>query len=813
MAALRERAAREPDRVAVWDERRALTYAELDALAGTLATTLAEHRSDLGACGVLPIVVDRDVASVVAIFAALRAGIAFATVDAHAPARMTHSLLARIDDPAVAVVAASRFAATLPADTAAIAVPDRAGAIIDPIERNVDALGQIVFTSGSSGTPKGVALAWRTLDAFATDPILAVPNDVEDFRFAAVAPFSFVAGTSAAYRIARGGAMSIVDPNAHDPLTLLERFDAERLNHILVAPSHAALVAERWPAGRRLAAARSAMTFGEALEWSTVAALRRLLPEDAFVASVYSATEAGQAILAWVADARTPLGVGRTPIGRPVEDGLIRLEPLSANPEDPMAAVLRGPRLALGYWRDPELTARTFGVDPDGVRYWRSGDLVRRDDDGQFHFAGRSDNVVKINGRLVEPSEPERVLGSVPGVRRAVVLVQPAPRGGQRLVGHVEVDATAPVSPTALRATLSDQVAAHLVPAVLVRHDRLPITDRGKVDRQALVAADVVPWWERASDREPMTFELAVLDVVGQIVGHRAIGPDDDLWAAGLDSLGAVELLAALADFGWPALPTSTLVEHRTAAALNTLRGGMLPTAETIWLHAGAAGAPVLCVLPPSSDALTFRRFAQEVGTDHPVAIARQFDPVGEPMRTVEEIAGALVDRHAPALAGRSPVLVGYSASGVVAYEAGRLLRERGEAARVLLLDAPAGVRTARRMRQDAPRTGRRLRTAARQAWLRALPAMTLPQRERAFALFEIASKAALRHTPVRSDVPVTLFLARSGGIDGLVEDWSGAAADLTVVDLDCDHMTILDLPAIADVARRVRQDSPAPPL
>ena len=143
---------------------------------------------------------------------------------------------------------------------------------------------------------------------------------------------------------------------------------------------------------------------------------------------------------------------------------------------------MRGPRVAMGYWRDRALTARAFGVDTDGTRFWRSGDLVRPDDEGLLHFVGRRDNVVKINGKLVEPSEPERVLGSIPGVRRGVVLVQPAPRGGSRLVAHLEVDDTGAPTPAEVRTAVVDRVAAHLVPAVLVRHDHLPLTERGKVD-------------------------------------------------------------------------------------------------------------------------------------------------------------------------------------------------------------------------------------------------------------------------------------------------------------------------------------------
>lgn len=804
--ALVEQARRTPDRQAVWDRTRSVSYAEFEETVAGLAARICERRGDLGACGVLPIVTGRDVGSVVAINAAIRAGVAFAPIDAGSAPAVVTALLARLDSPRLAVVAEPGFADVLPARTRAIGERDPGLGVVDPQPVDPAALSRVMFTSGSSGEPKGVMLDWRSIDAFADDPLVAVPPGFADYRALNVAPFSFGAGVVMAIRPALGTALSIVDPNVHEPAELFEIYDRERINAVVVVASHVTSALDRWPTGRRLEHASSVSVFGEPMEWPMVAVLRRVAAADAVVANVYGATESGGVVLALRIDATMPTATGRVPLGRPLGPDLVRLDPISDEPGAPAEIVVRGPRVAMGYWRDRALTARAFGVDTDGTRFWRSGDLVRPDDEGLLHFVGRRDNVVKINGKLVEPSEPERVLGSIPGVRRGVVLVQPAPRGGSRLVAHLEVDDTGAPTPAEVRTAVVDRVAAHLVPAVLVRHDHLPLTERGKVDRQRLIAQEVVPWYRRSSERRPVSFEVAVLDVVSGIVGHRAAGPDDDLWEAGLDSLGAAELLAALQDFGWPALPESVLLEHRSAAALNALRAEMLPDGEAIWLNREGLGRPVVCILPAASDALTFRRLAREVGGQHPVAIVRQFDPRSQepPLRTVEDIAGALVARLRPALAQRDAAVVGYSASGVVAYEVARLLRIDGGRAETVLLDAPAGATTVRG-RTASSSTTRRLRSAARQAWLRALPPMTMPQRERAYARFEIAARAAERNVPVPSDVPVTLFWARHGGLGSLAEDWASAASDLTVLDLDCDHYEILDLPAIAAVADRVR--------
>ena len=804
--ALIDRARSDPDRVILWDRERALTYAQLDALVGTLAADLKDRRDLLGPTGLVPMVVGRDVASAVAVHAALRAGVGFVPIDASLPPAAVERLLARVDDPRLSVVTSPDQVAVLPHGVDALLVPHEAGPQVGVTPVDPDGVAMITFTSGSSGEPKGVVSPWWVFDAYWTPMSAATPVGATDYRAVSLLPPSFAAGVVTLLRPAFGAAVSIIDPSAHDPMSLLETFDRERLNLVVLVPSLVASVMSRWPTGRKLDAVDTVLVFGEPLEWPMVETLRSILPEHAVIVNSYGATETVVIVAERRIDSRTPIETGRVPLGWPVTPGRIRLEPLSGDPDAPTEMVVVG-EIAAGYWRDDDLTSRSFGQDPDGTRYWRSGDLARIDETGQIHFVGRRDNVVKINGRLVEPSEPERVLGGLPGIRRAVVLVQDGPRGASRLVAHVEIDADSALTPSAVRAELAAQVAGHLVPAVLVRHERLPEGAAGKIDRQALMTVEPTPWHERSSDRSPTTFETALLDVAAGIVGNREIGPDDDLWDAGLDSLGATELLATLQDFGWPAMPESVLLEHRSAAALDALRSGLLPTGDVIWLDAQAGADPVVCVLPPSGDALTFRRLAQEIGSGRPVAIVRQFDPTSAnvPLRSVDEIVVAMLDDLGPRVRGRAAVIVGYSASGVVAYEVASRLFAEGNSSRAVLLDAPAGAATDKRMRAVAPTAARRMRTAARQAWLRALPPVTLPQRERAYALFELATRAAERHVPSRSSVPTTLFRAARGEIPALADSWSAFASDLAVVDLDCDHTGILGWPHVTAVADRVR--------
>jgi acyl-coenzyme A synthetase/AMP-(fatty) acid ligase/thioesterase domain-containing protein len=750
-------------------------------------------------------IVGRDVASAVAVNAALRAGVGFVPIDASWPAGAVERLLVRLDGPRVAVVTSASRSAVLPVGVECVPVPDEPGLAIDPVAVDPDATAMVTFTSGSSGEPKGVVSPWWAFDAYRAPMTAAAPAGAPDYRAVSLLPPSFAAGVVSLLRPSVGTAVSIIDPSAHDPLSLLETFDRERLNLVVLVPSLVSAVMSRWPTGRRLDAVDTVLVFGEPLDWPMVRTLRTILPEDAVIVNSYGATETIVIVAECRVTARAPLGVGRVPLGRPLVDGRIRLEPLSPDPGAPTEIVVVG-GVSPGYWRDEALTAVTFGRDPDDTPFWRSGDLARFDEAGDLHFVGRRDNVVKINGRLVEPSEPEAVLGAIPGVRRAVVLVQEGPRG-PRLVAHLELADDATVTPVGVRAELARRVAPYLVPAVLVRHDRLPLTENGKIDRRALGAAPPQPWRTTAASRPSQAFEVAVIAAAADVLGHGSIGPEDDLWDLGLDSLGATELLSTLQDFGWPAMPEAVLLEHRTPSAINGLRTGFVPTGSDIWLNPDADGALVVCVLPPAADALTFRGLAQAIGPDHPVAIVRQADPraASRPHRSVEQIAGALLARLAGEFSGRRDVwFVGYSASGVVAHELAVQLAPSPVVARVVLLDAPAGRWTDGDPAADED-LRRRLRRAARQAWLRALPPATLPVRERSFALFEIGSAAAVTYAPRPSSHATVLFRAAEGGWGSLADAWRRAVPDLAVVDLACDHVEILGLPHIGRVAEAIR--------
>ncbi len=199
---------------------------------------------------------------------------------------------------------------------------------------------------------------------------------------------------------------------------------------------------------------RRLQTGSEGFRYESLAGLLSILPPSVEVMFGFGATES-YLILAY----RFTLGgapeAGAVPLGLPVEADEVRFRPVP-DVGDGVVEVVSSGALASGYLGDEEQTRSRFLTDPDGQRWWSSGDLVRMNDDGLYEHLGRSDDIVKIRGKIASPSEVEAVLLRIPGIRQAVV------------VPH-EQDA-------------------------VMRHRFLPATARGKVDRQALMAGPFEAW-------------------------------------------------------------------------------------------------------------------------------------------------------------------------------------------------------------------------------------------------------------------------------------------------------------------------------
>ncbi|MGW6692139.1 amino acid adenylation domain-containing protein [Rhodococcus sp. NPDC054953] len=537
---------------AEFGERVALVAAGVEHGYAAVAARANRAARDLIARGVGPgdivaVAASRTAATVVALRAVLAAGAAYLPIDPTYPAaRIEHMLtdaapaLVLVDAGSAALIAALAGAAPL------VALPDledaaagRAAGALGDDERIRPVTGAdlayVVYTSGSTGTPKGVAgtaaalanrLRWQC-DLFA--------HDGADVRLAK-SSLSFIDGSTELLAGLLSGARLVLadDDTARDAAALAALIAEHRVTGVTAVPGLAAVLAEH-AAGPTGLGVRTWFLSGEPLEARVVDALAG---DGVTIHNSYGSSEVAGDVNVWAATGTERVLIGAAMPG--VDEYL--LDPYLCPVPDGVVGELYvgGVQLARGYLGRPDLTASRFVANPfgGGDRLFRTGDLVRRTASGALAFVSRADNQVSLRGFRIEPGEVEAALTSHPAVDRALAMVRRGATGADQLVGYV----TGAIDQAALRNHLRNLLPDYMIPSVFVVLDAVPTLPNGKVDRDALPAPS-----RSEQRREPATVaEREFCAVVADLLGLPAVGPDEDFFALGGNSLLATRLSASL---------------------------------------------------------------------------------------------------------------------------------------------------------------------------------------------------------------------------------------------------------------------------
>ncbi|MGW6056051.1 amino acid adenylation domain-containing protein [Streptomyces sp. NPDC055189] len=586
-------AARTPDAPALISDDRTLTYAELDAAATRLAHRL--HHTGLRPEEPVAVLQERGCDLVVSLLAVLKAGGACLPLDSRSPAGRLRAMTERagvrvlLTDPASdALAAAVRAPHTLDAtrDEAIAPVP-----LPDP---HPDQLAQVLFTSGSTGEPKGVALTHRAVLDLAGDTAWRSGHHRRVLQHSSQA---FDAATYEMWvPLLHGGAVVLAPPGELDAAALEHAVNAHGVTAAWLTAGLFRLLAEESPASFR--GLGEVWAGGDVVPSQAVRAVMEACP-GIVVTDGYGPTETT------VFAARHPLHdpgeiPATVPIGRPLDgisayvlDHALRPVP----PGAPGELHLSGPGLARGYLGRAALTAERFVADPFGSaggRMYRTGDLVRWTADGVLVFLGRADDQVKVRGFRIEPAEIEAALTRHPDVAQSCVLPREDTPGVKRLVAYV-VPPAGREMPGAdeLRSHLVPLLAEYQIPAAFVPLERLPLTANGKIDRRALPAPafTTADRTHRAPDgpREELLCAL-----YADVLGLDQVSPDDGFFELGGDSIVSVRLVARARAAGLALTPRDVFTE-RTPAALAAVAHALQPDTDT---------APADDALPPPPPAL-----------------------------------------------------------------------------------------------------------------------------------------------------------------------------------------------------------------
>ncbi|MFJ2738210.1 amino acid adenylation domain-containing protein [Streptomyces sp. NPDC087440] len=575
-------AAATPDAVAVTDGGRSWTYRELDERAGRLARVLREEGAAAGRRVALALPRSPDM--VAGLLAVVKSGASYVPLDpSHPPERVAYVLE---DAEALLVLTDSTTGAQLPSGTRLLETDREAERIAaaDPAPlgatRTPDDEIYLIHTSGSTGAPKGVVIRDRTVGNLVAaqhrvSPCGATGTTLQYMTLSFDVSVMEILGT-----LCVGGTLALIPDELQKDLHRLAAFVAAHkvtrlyLPYIALQRFAALAVAE----DIRCDALREVTSVGEALVVSPQIREFFTRHPHARLLNMYGPSETHLAT--WHELSGDPDGWPEAPpIGRAV-DGM-RLRVLGPDRELLPQGVtgelyIGGPYLSPGYRGRPEETARRFLPDPHGAEgelLYRTGDLVRYDARGDLEYLGRADDQIKIRGYRVEPSEVEAALDALDGVRdSAVVAVEFGP-GDRRLVAAVTGGGAD--DGVRLRTALAERLPEYLVPAHLVRLDRLPTTPSGKIDRAALAGRlagevrDARREEDSGADTPPRTAtERTIAEAWADILGGGSPGRDGDFFALGGNSIIATELVYRLRKLFEVDIPLRALFDNPTVAGM-----------------------------------------------------------------------------------------------------------------------------------------------------------------------------------------------------------------------------------------------------
>jgi len=688
------RAMAAPEALAVTFGEERLTYRQLNER----ANRLAHHLRDLGVRpGVLVgICVERSLEMIVGFLGILKAGGAYLPLE---PSYPRERLAFMLNDAKVPVLVTTKnLLSKIPHHVARVVSLDpqqleRYGTENPNSGVTAIDLAYVLYTSGSTGQPKGVAVPHRAVVRLVvkSNYVQLEPSD----RVAQVSNASFDAATFEIWgALLQGGALiGIPQAVLLSPKDFARTIEEKRISTLFLTTALFNQMASDVPtAFRRL---RYLLFGGETCDPKWVRTILRSGSPQSLL-HVYGPTENTTFTTFHRVDS-VPETAATVPIGRPIANTRVYLLDRHLQPV-PLGVIgelhIGGDGLAREYLNRPELTSEKFIRDPFDVelsaRLYKTGDFARYRPDGSIDFVGRIDGQVKIRGFRIELSEIEAAVAQHPDVGSSVVLAKYRSGSDRSLVAYLVPSRGAQPSPDVLRRFLREKLPDYMVPSVFVIVDSLPLTPNGKVDYAALpepgqdTEAPVV---------EPRTsIERSLVQIWEELLRVARVGISDNFFDLGGHSLLAIQLIARLEKRFGRTLPVSALFQAPTIEQLASILtderhqqswSSLIPLqpagpeAHFFWIHGDSSNALLSGYLGPDRPLYALDHQAH----DGRPALHTKVDKIAK--HYLAELRA--VRPHGPYLLG------GYSFGAVVAFEMAHQLRSEGEEVLLLFMLDPPG--------------------------------------------------------------------------------------------------------------------------
>ena len=687
---------RQPNAVAVMAPDRQLTYRELHGHAERIAHRL--RVAGVGHGDRVALLLKGSSMFVAAVLGTYKAGAAYVAIDPEsAPGR--RQLVLEDADPKATIVEAGS-AAMAPADRPVLrlddefAVDGHAAAPGNSRGFSSEDIACVLYTSGSTGQPKGVLTTHRAVVNHSLW-IARTYGVGSAERVLQASPFSFDASMwELTMPVITGGTVVMGSPLGRiDPPAFLTSIIQDGITSLLLVPAQIPFLLDR-PELDACVSLKNVFVGGEVFPATLAARLAARIP--ARIHNIYGPTETcvNSTMYEWP---RGDAEDGTVPIGTPIGNTEVfvlddRRELLPAGV--PGELFIGGEGLSLGYLNAPDLTSQRFVAHPfkSDARLYRTGDRVRWREQGLLEFAGRLDDQFKLRGIRIEPGEIEATLLAHPAIGAAAAVIRGAGENARLIAFLVRHQHAQAPSTADLRAFVRDRLPEVMVPAVYQWLDELPLNTHGKVDRHGLPDVSEEPIAAVAPQVVTET-EGRLRELWLEVLQLRDVGPEDHFFDVGGNSLLAVRLFARIEDEFGIRLRISKLFEAPTVRALARAIDSSTPTAWTplVAIRAEGSRPPLYVVHGIGGEVLAFEPFARALPADQPVLGFESDVWDGREMGTVADTAAMyrrVLENHQPT----GPYfLAGYSSGGALAFEMACQLDAAGQEVGLLIL-VDAGV-------------------------------------------------------------------------------------------------------------------------
>ena len=691
-SAFTEQVKRAPHAIAVEHEGRRLTYLELDQRANQLA-------HDLKKLGIGPemrvgICAQRSLEMVVGLLGILKAGGAYVPLDPSYPSERLEYIIKHAE---VRLLLSQgelkRYATESVAHIDVSNVFHKIGleSTEEVFNENLESsLAYVMYTSGSTGLPKGVGVEHRSILRLVKEQNYAVLNNEQVFL--QFAPLAFDASTFEIWGcLLNGGRLVVYPPGI---TSLKELGNAVQRNGVttlwLTAGLFHQMVEEELPS---LKCVTQLLAGGDTLRAFQVRKVLEQFP-NMHVINGYGPTENTTFSCCYrMASTQLEDFKNNVPIGRPIINTQVYVVDESMQllpPGMPGELCVAGVGLARGYLSRPDLTAEKFMPNPfsesEGGRLYRTGDRVRWRPDRTLEFLGRIDQQVKIQGYRIEPGEIEAALREHPEVQDAVVVAQLGPLDEKRLVAYViPKNVALDLQPDVLREHLRRKLPRYMVPDTYVNLDVFPLTLNGKLDYKALPYPSSAPASAGTNCRETRdAVEAFLKQIWAEVVGTSSFGIRDDFFTIGGNSLKAAVLCTRIEERFGRQVPISLVFDKTTIEQQAAfLRGESLISVpeSLVPIQSRGSSRPLFCVHPYFGLAHCYLELSRMLGPDQPFygLQSRGLESGQTPLPTVPDMASCYLESIRRIQLSGPYRLAGWSMGALIAYEMAQQLVAAGE--------------------------------------------------------------------------------------------------------------------------------------